>query len=82
MKLVNFRRLKIGLRSRAREREEIETFINHQLISIKDKIYLFRKDLKLAENGATTESGWPRDDPDDRGTVPTDQGGAVFPDTK
>ena len=57
--------LKIGRRSRARERKRslIETFTNYQLI--KDKIYLFRKDLNWA--------GWPWDDL-------ADQGGAVVPD--
>ena len=46
-----FRHLKIGRRSRAREREKLKlkSFINHQLI--KDKIYLFRKDL-TGRNGA------------------------------
>jgi hypothetical protein len=72
MKLVNFRHLKIGRRSRAREREEIETFINHQLTSIKDKIYLFRKD-QTGRNGATKLF---------RVTArrSADQGGAVVPD--
>ena len=40
---LNFRRLKIGRRSRARERKKLKlkSFINHQLI--KDKIYLLEK---------------------------------------
>ncbi len=78
MKLVNFRRLKIGRRSRAREREEIETFINHQLTSIKDKIYLLEK--TWPNRRFKNCSGRSRDDPDDRETVPTDQGGAGVPD--
>ncbi len=52
MKLVNFRRLKIGRRSRSRERKN-EIF---HLTSIKDKFYL-KQDLKLAENSATEREG-------------------------
>jgi hypothetical protein len=79
MKLVNFRRLKIGRRSRAREREvKLKSFINHQLTSIKDKIYLLEK--TWPNRRYKNCSGWSRDDPDDREMILTDQGGAVVPD--
>jgi hypothetical protein len=68
-KLVNFRHLKIGRRSRAREREENRIY---QPPTIKDKIYLLKRS-ELAETALPTESGWPWDDL-------ADQGGAVVPD--
>ena len=61
--------LKIGRRSRAREREESKylSTTNHQL---KDKFYLLEK--TWPNRRYKNCSGWSRDDPD--------QGGAVFPD--
>jgi hypothetical protein len=59
--------LKIGRRLRAREREEIETFINHQLTSIKDKIYLLEKTWNWPKTAlqlirlTARRSGWPWD---------------------
>jgi hypothetical protein len=78
--------LKIGRRSRTREREEIEIVINHQLIKI---IYL-NQDLKLATNlllltnwlrAALLGDRWRSDkhDPGDRHAVSRHQGGAVVP---
>jgi hypothetical protein len=86
MKLVNFRRLKIGRRSRLLERKNEA--------SIKDKIYL-KQDLKLAtivavDNDRTAllgdrETIWPcgatEADLGDRETVPGNQGAAVVPDS-
>ena len=77
MKLVNFRRLKIGRRSRLRERKR-----NHHLTSIKDKILPLEKTwtgnksvaVDTGRNGATER------DSGDRETVPGDQGEAVVPD--
>jgi hypothetical protein len=68
MKLVNFRHLKIGRRSRVRERKR-------SLTSIKDKIYL----LKRSELAETASQKTVQVNPDDRETILADQGGAVFP---
>ncbi len=86
MKLVNFRRLKIGRRSRAREREEIEIFINHhQLIKIKftlDKIWNLPKrrywNCSVTGDGLAACSAT-KHDLDDRESIPADQGAAVAP---
>ena len=95
MKLVNFRRLKIGRRSRLRERKRSSNFINHQLIKI---IYLnqdlnwqqiccFRQNwlraalLRLSR--VDRETIWPCGASErnlgDRETVPGHQGAAVVP---
>jgi hypothetical protein len=52
MKLVNFRHLKIGRRSRVRERKR-------SLTSVKDKIYLLKRS-ELAETALPTGQGTAR----------------------
>ncbi len=75
MKWVKFRRLKIGRRSRLRERKRITNY------SIKDKIYLLEKTWTGNKSVAfeTGRTGATERDLGDRETVPGHQGGAVVP---
>ena len=86
MKLVNFRRLKIGRRSRLRERKRsLNWDINHQLIKIKftlEKIRLAETALQIVQVDRETirPCGATEHNLGDREMVLAHQGGAVVPD--
>ncbi len=78
MKLVNFRRLKSAVGHEYVNENEV--LLKHYQSPTNFKIKFTLEKTWTGSNSDTNDSGWPRDDLDDRETILTDQGGAVVPD--